>query len=84
MPAKMVMPSMWLIGLANLLNVSDGARVVEAVGEGQVLGVVGDGDVFVAVRLGGFGHFFDGVLAVGFDGVHVHVALKIFQSDQSG
>jgi hypothetical protein len=83
-PAKMVMPSMVLVGFANALNVCQGALVIEAVGEGQILGVVGDGHVFVAARLGGFSHFFDGVLAVGFDGVHVHVALKIVKRDQSG
>src|SRR5580658_4780175 len=42
-----------LAGLANARNMRNGARVVEAVGEGQVFGVVGDGDVFVAANLGG-------------------------------
>ena len=71
-----------LVGLADALDVDDGALVVESVGEGQVLGVVGDGHVFVAARLGGLGHFLDGVLAIGFDGVHVHVALQILLGDQ--
>ena len=60
-----------------------GALVVEAVGEGQVLGVVGDGHVFVAVCLGGLGHFFDGVAAIGLDSVHVDVALQVGLLDQS-
>ena len=68
---------------ANARDVLDGALVVEAVGEGQVLGVVGDGHVLVAARLGGLGHFFDRVLAVGFDGVHVDVALQIVLRDQA-
>ena len=38
--------------------------------------MVGDGHVFVAALFGGFGHFLDGVAAVGFDGVHVHVACR--------
>ena len=74
----------FLAGFANALDVGDGARVVESVGEGQVFGMVGDGHVFVAAGLGGLGHFFDGVAAVGFDGVHVDVALEIGLRDQRG
>jgi len=33
---------------------------------------------------GSFGHFFDGVLAVGFDGVHVDVTLEVVDRDQVG
>ena len=33
---------------------------------------------------GGLGHFFDGVAAVGFDGVHVDVALDISLRDERG
>ena len=74
----------FLVGFANALDVFDGALVVEAVGEGQVLGVVGDGHVLIAARFRGLGHFFDGVPAVGFDGVHVHVALQVLLRDQRG
>ena len=72
-----------LVRIANPLDVLHGALVVEAVGEGQVLGVVGDGHVFVAVCLGGLGHFFDGVAAIGLDSVHVDVALQVGLLDQS-
>src|ERR1700689_5454826 len=71
-------------GLAYARNMRNGALVVEAVGEGQVLGLVGYGHVFVAACLGGLGHFFDGVAAVGFHGVHVDVALNIFLRNQLG
>ena len=84
MPAKIVMPSICLPASRMRCDVRDGALVVESVGEGQILGVVGDGHVFVAARLGGFGHLFDRVAAVGFDGVHVHVALQIGLRDQLG
>ncbi len=69
---------------ANALDVFDGALVVEAVGKCQVLRVVGDGHVLVAILLGGRGHFFDGVAAVSFDGVHVDVALQVGLGDQIG
>ena len=55
----------------------DRTFVIQAIGEGQILRVVGDGHVFVAMSAGGLGHFYDGVAAVGFDGVHVHVALQV-------
>ena len=84
MPAKIVMPSICLFGGVDACDVLDGALVVEAVGEGQILGVVGDGHVFIAARFCGLGHFFDRVLAVGFDGVHVNVALDIFLGDELG
>ena len=69
---------------ANALDVFDRALVVEAVGESQILRMVGDGHVFVAVLFGGCGHFFDGVASVGFDGVHVDVALQVGLGDQIG
>ena len=66
-----------LSGSADALDVLSGALVIESIGEGEVLGVVGDGHVFVAAIAGGLGHFFDGAPAVGFDGVHVDVAKYI-------
>ena len=62
---------------ADAFDVLDRALVVESVGEGEVFGMVGDGHVLVAVGAGGLGHFFDGVAAIGFDGVHVDVALQV-------
>ena len=62
----------------------EGAFVVEAVGHGQVFGVVGDGDVLKAAGEGGFGHFADGVAAVGGGGVHVHVAADVGRLDEAG
>ena len=63
-----------LVHFADALDVLEGALFIEAVGHGQVLRVVGDGDVLVAVGERGFGHLADGVAAVGGGGVHVHVA----------
>ena len=79
MPAMIVMPSIGVVGGANARDVLDRPLVVETVGEGQVLGVVGDGDVLVAALLGGFGHLLDGVAPVGFDGVHVHFAAHVLR-----
>ncbi len=73
-----------LVGLANALDVLKRALVGESVGHGEILGVVGDGHVLVAVRLGRFGHLFDGVLAVGLDGVHVDVALDVCELEKLG
>ena len=84
MPAKIRDAAELSFDGANALDVLDRALVVEAVGEGQVLRVVGDGHVLVAMLLGGRGHFFDGVAAVGFDGVHVDVALQVGLGDQVG
>ena len=50
-----------VVGGVNASDVLHRPLVVEAVGHGQVLGVVGDGDVLVAALLGGLGHFLDGV-----------------------
>ncbi len=82
MPAKIVMPVDLFAGCANAGDVLDGALVIEAVGKSKILGVVGDGHVFVAALPGGLGHLFDGVAPVGFDGVHVDIALQIFLCDQ--
>ena len=62
----------------------EGAVVVEAVGHGEVFGVVGDGDVAEAAGDGGFGHLADGVAAVGGVGVHVEVAADVGEGDEVG
>ncbi len=59
----------------------EGALFIEAIGDRDGFGVVGQGDVFVAAVFCGGGHFFDGVAAVGGDGVHVQVAADIFEFD---
>ncbi len=59
-------------------------RSSRAVGHGQVFGVVGDGDVFVASGEGGFGHFADGVAAVGLYCVHVDVTADVGLGDELG
>ena len=63
-----------LVDFANALHMFEGALFVEAVGHGQVFGVVGDGDVLEPALDGGLSHLGDGVAAVGCRGVHVHVA----------
>ena len=44
--------------------------------------MVSDGEVFVASGECGFGHFADGVAAIGFDGVHVDVAADVGLGDE--
>ena len=59
-----------LVGLfANARGVQKRAAVVHAVGHGEELGVVGDGDVFQAAGYGPLGHFADGLGTVGLEGV---------------
>jgi len=53
------------------------AFVGQAVGEGEIFRVIGDGHVLIAAGAGGFGHLFDGIAAIGFDGVHVDVAADV-------
>ena len=72
------------IQIAHLLGERDGALFVQAVGHGQRLGMIGDGDVLVAQRAGGLGHFFERGAAVGFGGVHVQVAADVGELDQLG
>ncbi len=67
-----------------LLDLLEGALFVEAVGHGEVLGVVGDGDVLVAAGERGVGHLADGVAAVAGGGVHVHVAADVGERDDAG
>src|SRR5271154_3970206 len=46
--------------------------------------MVGDGDVFVAALMGGFGHFLKRRASVGFGGVHVEVATDVGEFHQVG
>ncbi len=64
-----------LVSGADALDVLHGALIIEPVGECQILRMICDGHVFISVGAGGLGHFFDRVSAIGFDGVHVDVAL---------
>ena len=72
------------IELAHLLGEGDGALFIQAVGHGEGLRMIGDGDVFVAQRAGGLGHFFERGAAVGFGGVHVEIAADVGELDQLG
>ena len=71
-----------LVGGTNARNVLLGTLVIETVGEGQILRVIGDGDVLVAALFGRGRHLVDGALPVGFDGMHVHFAANIIHGDQ--
>ena len=73
-----------VVNLPDAGGVGEGARVVHAVGHGEELGVVGDGDVAAAAEDGGFGHFADGAGAVGLMGVHVDVAVEVGEGDKVG
>ncbi len=69
-----------LVGGTNARNVLLGTLVIEAVGERQVFGVIGDGDVLVAALFGRRRHLVNGALSVGFDGMHVHFAAQVFHA----
>ena len=61
-----------------------GAFVIKAIGEGKVLGVVGDCHILVTAIARGFGHFLNRIATIGFDGVHVHITLQVRLHEQSG
>ncbi len=63
-------------------GVGERATVVHAVGHGEVLAVVGDGDVAAPARKGGLGHLADGAGAVGLGRVHVDVAVEVGERDE--
>ena len=84
MPVKTRMrPSICAVDLADAPDMFKRPLLVQAVGHGQKLGVVGDGDVAVAARQGSLGHFADGVVAVCCRGVHVQVTAQVTQLDQA-
>src|SRR4051794_12310095 len=62
------------VGFANARDMGFGAFVVEPVGKGEILGMVGDSHVLVATLARGRSHFFDCALAVGLDGVSMNVS----------
>ena len=70
--------------LAHLAGEGDHALLIQAVGHGQRLGVVGDGDVLVAALARGLGHLLERGAAVGLGGVHVEVAADVAQFHQFG
>src|SRR4029077_18213467 len=55
-----------------------------AVGDGDGLGMVGQGDVAVAKVAGGGAHFLDGVFAVGGVGMHLEVATNVGEGEELG
>ena len=77
------MPSALLVQAPHALGELDDALLVEAVGHGQRLGVVRDGDVLVAQGAGGFGHLLERGAAVARDRVHVQIAADLGQFDQA-
>ena len=77
MPAKMRMPSIWPLAARIRADMFQRAPVVQAVGKGQILGMLGDGHVLISAFARGLGHLFQRAAAVGFHRVHVHVAPNI-------
>ena len=75
-------PMAFLVGSVNLFDVRGHAFFVKAIGDGDGFRMVGDGDVFVPQRSRGFRHFFDGVFAVARGGMHLQVALHVFEREQ--
>ncbi len=73
-----------LVHFTDAADVFERALFIEAVGHGQVFGVVGDGDVLIAPGECGVGHFANGVVAIGGGGVHVHVAFDIGRFNEPG
>ena len=73
------MPATRLFGGVDFLDLLERALFVEAVGDGDGLAVVGEGDVFVAEIARGGGHFLDRVFAVAGGGVHLQVAANVAQ-----
>src|SRR5579884_308038 len=63
--------------LPNPAYVLSGANIIQSVGECEVLGVIGDRQVFISVLTGGGGHLFDGALSIGFHGMSVHFTANV-------
>ena len=72
------------VGGAEAFDVFGHAFFVEAVGDRNGFGVVGDGDVFVVEGFGPFSHFLDGIFAIGRGGVHLKIALDVAKLDEFG
>ncbi len=72
------------VGCGDGVEVAGEAVGSHAVGDPDVLRVVGDGDEGVAEVPGGFGHLDDGVAPVGLGGVHVEVAADVVCGEEGG
>ena len=66
------------------LDVLHGALLIQAIGDGYGLRMVGDEDVFIAELLGGLRHLLDAGLAIRGSGVHLQVTLDVPQFYQPG
>ena len=67
-----------------LFDVLERALIVKAVGHGQIFGMVGDGDVFVAAGEAASAISRMRVFSVGGVGVHVDVAANVALLDEVG
>ena len=70
------------VDLPNPLGVRQRPLIIEAVGHGQRLRMVGDRDVFASLLAGAPRHRQDVMAAVGFRRMHVDVAAQIGERDQ--
>ena len=73
-----------VVRLFDFLEVLSQHTFIETIRDGDGLRVVGDGVVLVALRFARFGHFEDGVFAVGGCRMHVKVTLDVIDFDQFG
>ena len=71
-----------VVDLAYAGGVRKRTAVIHAIGHGEVLAVIGDGDVASAPCNRGFGHLADGAGAVGLGGVHVDIAVKVRERNE--
>ncbi|SRR5579885_251025 len=71
------------IQLVNLANLVQQSARRDTACDLQALRVIGDADVLIPERLGGFSHFFDGTHAVAGSCMRVKVTEKIFFVDRS-
>jgi hypothetical protein len=77
-------PRILRIGVADFPDLFHGALFVQPVRHGDGLAVIGQRNIFVAQIFRGLRHLFDRVAAVGFDGVHMDVALQVGLRDERG
>ena len=80
-PGKNLDPFHAIAGLADALDVREGALIVKPVGERQVFGMIRNSHVLIAECSGRRCHLFNRVPAVGFDSVHVHVTQQVGGSE---
>src|SRR5271157_1331510 len=72
-----------LIGSTDASDVLLGSLIIQPIGESQVLGVVGNRNIFVAALLRRLGHLVNGAAPVGFDSVHVHFTANVFDGNEA-